>query len=397
MTKSAGIISKTMQLGAHNYHPKEVVFEDAQGALVTDPEGKQYVDMLSAYSAMNFGHCHPEIVQAAKDQLDRVTLSSRAFHNALLGDFYEKLVELTGQEMILPMNTGAEAVETALKTARRWGVDIKGVKDGDQEIIVCSNNFHGRTITIISMSSDPSAKRGFGPFTPGFKMIPFGDAMSLAEAITPNTVAFLVEPVQGEAGVLIPPVGYLAEVRKICTEHRVLMIADEIQTGFGRTGKLFACEHEDVLPDIYVLGKALGGGIMPVSAIAASKEILGVFEPGSHGSTFGGNPLACAVAIKAMEIVVRENFAEQSARKGAYLLERLKTIKNDELIDVRGKGLLIGLEFNCDAAKYVYDLMQNGILAKETHSTIIRFAPPLMIADDLLAESAEKIIKILSK
>ncbi|MCL1975971.1 MAG: ornithine--oxo-acid transaminase [Firmicutes bacterium] len=397
MISSQQIIEKTLRLGAHNYHPKEVVVERAEGAIVYDPEGRRYFDMLSAYSALNFGHRHPEIVAEAKNQLDKVTLTSRAFHNAVLGDFFEKLCEVTGKNMILPMNTGAEAVETAMKTARRWGVEKKGVADGEQEIIVCENNFHGRTITIISMSTDPSARRAYGPFTPGFKVIKYGDELALEAAITENTVAFLMEPIQGEAGVLIPPEGYLRAVREICTKHNILFIADEVQTGFARTGKMFACQHENVVPDIYVLGKALGGGIMPISAIAADKDILQVFEPGSHGSTFGGNPLACAVAIKSLEILERDNYAEMSAQKGAYFVDKLRQIKNDEIMEIRGKGLLIGMEFSCDAAPYVKKLISAGVLAKETHEHTIRLAPPIIITYEQIDEAYAIISQVLNK
>lgn len=397
MTTTQQIIDKTLRLGAHNYHPKEVVVERAEGALVYDPEGRKYFDMLSAYSALNFGHRHPEIVAVAKDQLDKVTLTSRAFHNAVLGDFFEKLCEVTGKTMVLPMNTGAEAVETALKTARRWGVDKKGVPDGAQEIICCENNFHGRTITIVSMSTDPTARRAYGPFTPGFKVVKYGDPAALEAAITENTVAFLVEPIQGEAGVLVPPAGYLKAVREICTKHNVLFIADEVQTGFARTGKMFACQHEGVVPDVFVLGKALGGGIMPLSAVVADKEILEVFEPGSHGSTFGGNPLACAVGIKALEILVRDDYPAMSAEKGAYFMDKLRQIKNDEIIDVRGKGLFIGVEFSVDAAPYVKKLIQAGVLAKETHERTIRFAPPIIISYEQMDEACAIIKQVLSK
>lgn len=380
MLSSKEIIAKTEKYCAHNYHPKDVVIVKGKGAIVTDPEGREYYDMLSAYSALNFGHCHPEIVAAAKEQLDKVTLTSRAFHNDLLCEFAEKLCKLTGKEMVLPMNTGAEAVETALKTARRWGAFVKGVDDGKQEIICCSNNFHGRTITIITMSTDDTAKKGFGANVSGFKVVKFGDSAALERAITKNTVAFLVEPIQGEAGIIVPPAGYLKKVREICTANNILFIADEVQTGFARTGKMFACNHEKVVPDIYVLGKALGGGIMPVSAIAANKDILEVYEPGSHGSTFGGNPLACAVAIKAMDILVRDNYAEMAADKGKYFMSKLIEIKNDKIVDIRGKGLLIGVEFSINAAPYVKKLIEGGVLAKETHDKTIRFAPPLTIS-----------------
>jgi len=396
-TETQKIIEKTQRLGANNYQPKEVVIERAEGVFAYDPEGKRYFDMLSAYSALNFGHRHPEIVSAAIEQLEKVTLTSRAFHNAVLGDFYEALCDVTGKNMILPMNTGAEAVETALKTARRWGADKKGVDDGTQEIIVCENNFHGRTISIVSMSTDQTARRAFGPFTPGFKVVKFGDADALEAAVTKNTVAFLVEPIQGEAGVFVPPAGYLKSVREICDRHNILFIADEVQTGFARTGRMFACDHEDVTPDIYVLGKALGGGILPVSAVAADKEILSVFDPGSHGSTFGGNPLACAVAIKALEILKRDNYVDMSSEKGSFFINRLRKIKNDEIADIRGKGLLIGMEFSTDAAPYVRKLIEAGVLAKETHEKTIRFTPPIIISHEEMDEACGIIEKVLAK
>jgi len=391
MHSSRDIIRKTKQYGAANYLPGDVVIDSAEGFLVKTPEGEEYYDMLSAYSALNFGHLHPEIVEAAKRQLGKVTLTSRAFHSSLLGEFCEKLAQLTGKEMVLPMNTGAEAVETAIKTARRWGVDIKGVAENRQEIIVCENNFHGRTVTIITMSTEPSARRGFGPYTPGFVQIPFGDAAALENAVTTHTVAFLFEPVQGEAGVIVPPDGYLKAVRDICTRHNVLMVADEIQTGLARTGRMFACMHEDVVPDIYILGKALGGGILPVSAVAAGRDILGVYEPGSHGSTFGGNPLACAVALKAMEILVRDDYPAQAAEKGAYFLRELRTVDNPDIKEIRGKGLLIGVEFKGSAGPYVERLKANGVLAKETHKTTIRLAPPVNIPADRLADAVRRV------
>ncbi|NLP48437.1 MAG: ornithine--oxo-acid transaminase [Clostridiales bacterium] len=379
MNKSNHIIKKTEKFGAANYRPKNVVIDRARGVMVYDPEGRSYFDMLSAYSALNFGHLHPEIVEAAKHQLGKVTLTSRAFHNSVLGDFYEILCDLTGKNMALPMNTGAEAVETALKTARRWGAFVKGVPDGKQEIIVCENNFHGRTISIISMSTDDSARRGFAPYTEGFIKIPYADARALEAAINENTVAFLFEPIQGEAGVIVPPDGYLEQVRDICTRNNILMLADEVQTGLARTGDMFACDHEGVEPDIYILGKALGSGLMPVSAIAADREILSVFEPGSHGSTFGGNPLACAVAIKAMEILVRDDYPRLAREKGRFFLDGLKKVKNPDIIDIRGRGLLIGVEFKNDASAYVEKLIAQGVLAKETHERTIRFAPPITI------------------
>jgi len=397
MTDSGQIIEKTLRLGARNYLPKEVVVERAEGSFVYDPEGRKYYDMLSAYSALNFGHRHPEIASAAVEQLGKVTLTSRAFHNAVLGDFFEALCGITGKNMILPMNTGAEAIETALKTARRWGVDRKGIPDGSQEIIVCENNFHGRTISVISMSSDASARRGFGPITPGFRTIKYGDEAALAAAVTKNTVAFLLEPIQGEAGVIIPPAGYLKKARGICSRENILFIADEVQTGLARTGRMFACDHEGVAPDIYVLGKALGGGIMPVSAIAGDKDILSVFDPGSHGSTFGGNPLACAVAIKALEILVRDDYAVMAAEKGAFFMERLRQIRNDGILDIRGRGLLIGVEFSAPAAAYVKKLIEAGILTKETHENTIRFTPPITIGMDDLSCACAIIEKALTK
>lgn len=394
---SEEIILQTNKYGAHNYHPKDVVIERAEGALVWDPEGRQYYDMLSAYSALNFGHRHPEIIAAAKEQLDKVTLTSRAFHNAILGDFYEKLCEMTCKEMALPMNTGAEAVETALKTARRWGAEVKGVPDGEQEIITCENNFHGRTITIISFSTDPVARTNYGPYTPGFKIVPYGDAAALEAAITPRTVAFLVEPIQGEAGILVPPAGYLRQVREICTKHNVLFMADEVQTGFARTGDMFACDHEGVKPDVYVMGKALGGGVMPLSAIAADRDILGIYTPGSHGSTFGGNPLACACGIKALELLVRDDYPRMAREKGAYFMEKLRAIQNDEIIDIRGRGLLIGVEFNHPAADYVKRLIANGVLAKETHDNTIRFAPPITVSYEQMDDALARIQTAFSK
>ena len=391
MRSSKQVIDQTEKFGAHNYKPKEVVFAAADGVMVTNPEGEKFYDMLSAYSAINFGHRHPELVQAAKDQLDSVTLSSRAFYNNLLGEFLEKLCKMAGKTMALPMNTGAEAVETALKTARRWGNFVKGVEDGKQEIIACTNNFHGRTISIITMSTDPVAKKGFGPFTPGFKIVEYGNLKQLEEAINENTVAFLMEPIQGEAGIIIPPAGFMKKAYALCKSKNVLFIADEVQTGFARTGNMFACEYEEVVPDIYIFGKALGGGIMPISAIVANEDIMGVFSPGSHGSTFGGNPLACAVSIKAMEILVRDNYPKMAKEKGDYFMAKLKEIKNPKIIDIRGRGLLIGVEFDCDAAPYVKKLIHNGVLAKETHDHTIRFAPPIVITYEQIDDAAAKI------
>jgi len=391
MLSTQQVIEKTNRLGAHNYHPKEVVIVKGRGARVWDPEGREYYDMLSAYSALNFGHCHPEIVQAATEQMGEVALTSRAFHNAVLCECYERLCGLTGKNMVLPMNTGAEAVETALKTARRWGAEVKGVENGQQEIIVCANNFHGRTIAIISFSSDPEARINYGPYAPGFKIVPYGDAAALEAAVTPHTVAFLVEPIQGEAGVVCPPAGYLRQVREICTRHHILLMADEVQTGFARTGRMFAVQHEDVEPDLFILGKALGGGVMPISALAAGSDILGVFTPGSHGSTFGGNPLACACAVKAIEILTRDNYPEMAEQKGAYFMEQLRGIANPDILEVRGRGLLIGVEFAVPAAPYVKRLIANGVLAKETHERTIRFAPPIVISRAELDDACGRI------
>ncbi len=394
---SREVIAQTALYGANNYSPKDVVIAQAEGSVVTDPEGKKYYDMLSAYSALNFGHRHPEIVAAAKAQLDKVTLTSRAFHNEELCGFYKSLCAVTGKEKILPMNTGAEAVETALKTARRWGNFVKGIEDGKQEIICCENNFHGRTISIVTMSTDETAREGFAPFTPGFKIIPYGDSEALENAITANTVGFLVEPIQGEAGIIVPPKGYLKKVREICTRNNVLMLADEVQTGFARTGDVFACDHEDVVPDVYIMGKALGGGIMPVSAIAANADIMDIYTPGSHGSTFGGNPLACAVAQKALEIMQRDNYAKMAREKGEKFMSALRKIKNDDIIDVRGRGLLVGVEFSTNAAAYVHRLIENGVLAKETHERTIRFAPPITIGESELDDAVARITLALTK
>jgi ornithine--oxo-acid transaminase len=394
-TRSSDIIALTEQYGAHNYHPLPVVISRAEGIWVEDPEGNRYMDMLSAYSALNQGHRHPRIIQALKDQADRVTLTSRAFHNDQLGPFYEKLAKLTKKDMILPMNTGAEAVETAIKAVRRWAYDVKGVPENQAEIIVCTNNFHGRTVTVISMSSAEEYKRGFGPLTPGFKIIPYGDIEALKAAITPNTAAFLVEPIQGEAGIIIPPEGYLAQAAEICRANNVLFVADEIQTGFGRTGKLFACEWENVVPDVYIMGKALGGGVFPISAVAANKDILGVFEPGSHGSTFGGNPLGCAVAIAALDVIIEENLPQRSLELGEYFLNGLKSIQNPVIKEVRGRGLFIGVELYESARPYCEALLRKGLLCKETHENVIRFAPPLIITKEELDDALGRIREVL--
>ena len=393
---SKEIIALTERYCAHNYKPKEVVISGGEGAVVRDPEGREYYDMLSAYSALNFGHRHPELVAAAKEQLDKVTLTSRAFHSELLGAFAERLAALTGMQAVLPMNTGAEAVETAIKTARRYAAFVRGVPEGKQNIVCCRGNFHGRTVTVVSMSTDPTARAGYGPFTPGFRAVEYGDARAIEEAIDQNTAAVLLEPIQGEAGVIVPPEGYLSAVREICSRKGVLMLADEVQTGFGRTGDMFACMHEGVQPDIYILGKALGGGIMPVSAVASTRDILGVFEPGSHGSTFGGNPLACAVGLKAMEIAVRDDYPALAREKGKFLQEAIRSVPNPDIKEIRGRGLLIGVEFRSEAAPYVARLIGNGVLAKETHETTVRFAPPLNIPREQLEDAAERIRRALA-
>ncbi|MDY0219890.1 MAG: ornithine--oxo-acid transaminase [Desulfobacterium sp.] len=369
-------------LGANNYKPLDVVLTRGKGIWVWDVDGKRYMDCLAAYSAVNQGHCHPEIVKALTEQAKKLSLTSRAFRNDQLGPFYQELCELTHSHKVLPMNSGAEAVETAIKTVRKWGYKTRGIADNKAEIIVCDNNFHGRTITIISFSSDRGAKDGFGPFTPGFKSIPFGDAQALRNAITENTIAFMVEPIQGEAGVVIPQKGYLKEVREICTENNVVLILDEIQTGLGRTGKLLAEEHEGIEADMTLIGKALSGGLYPVSAVLSNTEIMDVLNPGEHGSTFGGNPLACAVARAALKVLVKEGMIENSAVMGDYFLEGLKTLKNPWIKEVRGRGLMIGLEFvpgRTSARRYCEQLKDKGLLCKETHENIIRFAPPLVV------------------
>jgi ornithine--oxo-acid transaminase len=395
MVTSKEIIALSEKYGARNYLPLPVVLTKGAGVWVEDPEGNRYMDMLSAYSAMSHGHAHPKIVQTLKEQADKITLTSRAFHNDQLGPFCERLAKITGKELVLPMNTGAEAVETALKIVRRWAYDVKKVPENQAEIIACEGNFHGRTTTIVSFSSAEEYRRGFGPFTPGFKVIPYGDIAALKEAITPNTAGFLVEPVQGEGGIIIPYEGYLKEAYQLCQENNVLFMADEIQTGFGRTGKMFGCDWEQVVPDIYILGKALGGGIMPVSAITADKDILWLFEPGSHGSTFGGNPLGCAVANTALDILQEEKLVEASLEKGRYFMEKLQEIKSPVIKEVRGKGLLVGLELRGKARPYCEELMGLGILAKETHDNVIRFAPPLVITLEEIDWALERIRKVL--
>lgn len=395
-TNSEKIMEQTKKFGANNYHPLSIVIAKAEGVWVESPEGDRYMDMLSAYSAVNQGHRHPKIIQALKDQADRVTLTSRAFHNDQLGPWYEKICKLTNKEMALPMNTGAEAVETAFKTARRWGYDVKGIAENQAEIIACTGNFHGRTMGAVSLSSDPEYKRGFGPMLPGIKLIPYGDIEALKEAITPNTAAFLLEPIQGEAGIIIPPEGFLKEASTLCKEQKVLFIADEIQVGLARTGRMFACDWEDVEPDMFILGKALGGGVFPISCVVANADILGVFNPGSHGSTFGGNPLACAVSLAALEVIEEEKLAERSLELGNYFLEQLKTINNPMIKEVRGKGLFIGVELTESARPYCEKLKEEGLLCKETHESVIRFAPPLIISKEEIDWAIEKILKVLA-
>ena len=381
--------------GARNYNPLDVVIERADGVWVYDINGRRYLDCLAAYSAVNQGHCHPKILRALIEQAQKVTLTSRAFRNDQLPLLYEELYKLTGFDMALPMNSGAEAVETALKTARKWGYKIKGIPEGRAEIIVCANNFHGRTISLVGFSTDEQYRDGFGPFTPGFKVIPFGDAQALREAITPNTCAFLVEPIQGEAGIIIPPAGYLKAAAAICNHNRVLLMADEIQSGLGRTGKLFACMHEGVSPDVLIIGKALAGGFYPVSAVLASREILGVFAPGDHGSTFGGNPLGCAVARAALRVLVEEKLVQRSAELGAYFLSLLQTLSSPDLKQVRGIGLWIGIELNSPARPYCEALKEAGVLCKETHDRVIRIAPPLVITREEIDWAFQRIEKVI--
>ncbi len=383
------------KLGAHNYHPLDVVIEKAKDVWVWDIEGNKYLDCLSAYSALNQGHCHPKIYKAMKEQAKKLTLTSRAFRNDKLPLLYKKLNQLTGFDKFLPMNSGAEAVETAIKAARKWGYNVKGVQQEKAEIIVGSGNFHGRTTTIISFSDDPDSKGNYGPYTPGFKIAEYGNAESFKNNITENTVAILLEPIQGEGGVIIPPEGFLKSIENICKEHNILLIVDEIQSGLGRSGKLFAYEYEDVKPDMVIIGKALGGGFYPVSGVLGTNETLGVFEPGTHGSTFGGNPLAAAVAMAALDVIIDENLVERSFELGEYLLKKLKKIKSDKIKEIRGKGLWIGLELNEPARPYVIKLKEKGILVKDTHETIIRIAPPLTAKKKHLNMLAKKIKDVL--
>lgn len=398
MSNAADLIATEQRLGAHNYKPLDVVLTRGQGVHVWDSEGKQYLDCLSAYSAVNQGHCHPRILAAMTEQASKLTLTSRAFRNDQLALLYEELAALTGSHKILPMNSGAEAVETAIKAVRKWGYETKGVPEGKAEIIVCSGNFHGRTLSIVSFSTDPDARGGFGPFTSGFRTVRFGDADAFEAAITENTVGALIEPIQGEAGVIIPPAGYLRRVRELCTDRNITLILDEIQTGLGRTGKLLAEEHEGIEADVTLIGKALSGGFYPVSAVLSNSEVLGVLKPGQHGSTFGGNPLACAIAREALKVLVEEKMIENSAEMGEYFLEGLRSIRSNMVKEVRGRGLMLAVELDPDAGgarQYCYALKDLGLLAKDTHVDTIRLAPPLVITKDQVDWALEKIAKVL--
>ncbi|MBR1364157.1 ornithine--oxo-acid transaminase [Bradyrhizobium ottawaense] len=393
-------VATEARFGAHNYEPIGVVLSRGEGVWVWDTEGNRYLDCLSAYSAVSQGHCHPKILAAMVEQAHRLTLTSRAFHNDQLAPFYEEIAALTGSHKVLPMNSGAEAVESAIKSVRKWGYEVKGVPDGHAEIIVCANNFHGRTLGIVGFSTDPDTRAHFGPFAPGFKIIPFGDAAALAEAITPNTVAFLVEPIQGEAGVILPPAGYFTEVRELCTTNNVMLVLDEIQTGLGRTGKLLAEQHEGIEADVTLLGKALSGGFYPVSAVLSNNDVLGTLRPGQHGSTFGGNPLACAVARAALRVLTEEGMIENAARQGARFLEGLKDIRANTIREVRGRGLMLAVELHPEAGRarrYCEALQGMGILAKDTHEQTIRIAPPLVITSDQVDWALERLASTLTQ
>ena len=397
--KTDQFLSEADQYSAHNYKPLPVVLERGEGVWVWDVDGKKYLDMLSAYSAVNQGHLHPAIIAAAKAQMEKLTLTSRAFHNDQMGPFLKELCEATGFEQALPMNTGAEAVETAIKMVRKWGYKVRGVPDGQAEIIVCGTNFHGRTTTIIGFSSDYQTKDGFGPFTPGFKIVPYGDLEALRSAITPNTVGFLVEPLQGEGGVIVPPEGYLAESAALCREHGVAFVADEIQTGLGRTGRLFCCDWEDVRPDVLIVGKALGGGVYPVSAAIADREFMDVFTPGDHGSTFGGNPLGAAIGRAALRVILEEDLPARSDELGTWFMDQLRSIGSPHVEEVRGKGLMVGVvikESSGTARPFCEALQARGLLAKETHDQVIRFAPPLVIEKSALADALTDIEAVLA-
>ncbi len=395
--KTSQFVALEEQYGAHNYHPLDVVLKRGKGVWVYDVQGKKYLDCLSAYSALNQGHCHPKILKAATDQSKRLTLTSRAFRNDQLPALYKKLHDLTGYDLALPMNSGAEAVETAIKAARKWAYTVKGVPKHLAEIICCTGNFHGRTTTIVGFSTEEQYRDGFGPFTPGFRIVRYGDIDDLRKNISSNTAAFLVEPIQGEAGIVVPPEGYLREAAELCKKHKVLLIADEIQTGLGRCGKLFASEYEGVRPDAVIIGKALGGGFYPVSAVLASKEILGVFNPGDHGSTFGGNPLAAAIALASLDVIVKEKLIERSFELGAYFMKKLQSIANPHIKQIRGKGLLIGLVLDTKARPYCEDLAKRGVLCKETHENVIRFAPPLVITKKEIEWVCARIAETLKK
>jgi len=397
-TRAEELLDVAERYAAHNYHPLPVVIAEAEGAWVTDVDGERYLDMLAAYSALNFGHRHPRLVEAAHRQLDRLTLTSRAFHNDTFPVFCRELASLADKDMVLAMNTGAEAVETAIKTARKWGYEVKGVAPDRAKIVVADGNFHGRTVTIVSFSTDPTAQVGFGPFTPGFDVVPYGDAGALRAAIDDDTVAFLVEPIQGEAGVIVPPDGYLRAAREICSARGVLLMADEIQSGLGRTGTTFAVEHEDVVPDVYVLGKALGGGIMPLSAVVANSDILGVFRPGEHGSTFGGNPLASAIGIEVIGLLREGTYQRASADLGAWLLQALRDAALPQVTEVRGRGLWIGIDLDpsVGTARTICErLMARGILAKDTHRSTVRLAPPLCVSREDLGGALERIVDVI--
>jgi ornithine--oxo-acid transaminase len=395
---AAKAIERMERHSAHNYHPLPVVITHGEGAWVTDVDGRRYLDLLSSYSALNFGHRHPDLIRVAHEQLDRLTLTSRAFHNDLLPRWCAELAELCGKDMVLPMNTGAEAVETAIKAARKWGATRKGVPNERAVILVAGGNFHGRTITIVSFSTDPPSREGFGPFTPGFRVVPYGDAEALEAAFDEDVIAFLVEPIQGEAGVIVPPEGYLRAARELCDRHGALLIADEIQSGLGRTGKTFACAHDGVVPDVYVLGKALGGGIVPLSAVVADDDVLGVFAPGEHGSTFGGNPLACAVGLEVLRLLRTGEYQERSADLGAWMLDELRGRVPKHVREVRGRGLWAGIEMVPQArdARWVCErLMGEGVLAKDTHTTTVRLAPPLVVTRDELGWAIDRIVPAL--
>ena len=394
------LIDLENQFGAHNYKPLDVVLCRGEGIWVWDVEGRKYLDCLAAYSAVNQGHCHPRILNALKKQAEQLTLVSRAFRNDQLGPFYREICELTRSHTVLPMNSGAEAVESAIKAVRKWGYEVKGVPDGQAEIIVCANNFHGRTLTIVGFSTEEQYKDGYAPFTPGFKIIPFGDSEALEQAITSNTVGFLVEPIQGEGGVIVPPQGFLKKARQLCDKNNVALILDEIQTGLGRTGKLFAEEHESIESDLTLVGKALSGGFYPISAVLSNKEVLGVFRPGDHGSTFGGNPLACAVAREALKVLTEENLIENSADMGSYFMEQLRKINSPHIREIRGRGLMIGIELQAQAGgarRFCEALQTKGLLCKETHENVLRIAPPLIIQKPEIDWALERIADVLTQ